>query len=236
MSALRLTSFYLFISVNKGSDSKRASQKTKIYRAADRWSLTLERPISGWFWNFASFKLLHVIDTLQTPFESKSLETQHNFPCIYVSSDCKMMNPACRLKCVDMLNIICVWIILASLSVMGGLQHRFYESTERWEKQIWGIFPPLAAGRMVTVQWHFKCCEKLFPEQLTAEFCFLQKAQENVVAFLKAQLHFRELLQKFCHCKVQLRDPSHLPLNISLVFLPISQGNLPFRSRPAHKL
>lgn len=35
-----------------------------------------------------------------------------------------------------------------------------------------------------------KCCEKLFPEQLTAKFCFLQKAQENVVAFLKARLHF----------------------------------------------
>lgn len=38
-----------------------------------------------------------------------------------------------------------------------------------------------------------------------------------MVAFPKAQLHFGEVVQKYCHCKVQLHDPPHLLLNISLL-------------------
>lgn len=112
--------FTCFISVKKGSNSKRASQKAKIYRIAGRGSLSSERPISGWFWNFASFKLLHMTYTLQTPFESNSLEIQHIFSNIYVSSDCKTVNPVCKLKCVVMLNI-CVWIIPPSLPLCYGM-------------------------------------------------------------------------------------------------------------------
>lgn len=145
--------------------------------------------------------MLHVTYTLLPPFESESLETQHNFCCTYVSSGC-MINPVCKLKiCWHVkyylcLNYSCLCYGMVSAQVLP------------WDKQTWGTLPPSAAGSLVTVQWHFvsRYCEKLFPGQLTAEFCFLQKEQENVVASLKAQLHFRELPQKYCH--------SHLPLNI----------------------
>lgn len=110
--------FTCFISVYAKAQILKGHHRSQNFTELLTDSLSLERPISGWFSNVALFKLLHMTYTLLPPFESKSLETQHNFCHTCVSSDFKMMNPACKLKCVDMLNIICVWMIPASLPVL----------------------------------------------------------------------------------------------------------------------
>lgn len=52
-------------------------------------------------------------------------------------------------------------------------------------------FSGCGGGQRSVARFVSRCCEKRLPELVTEQIRFLQKTQENVVALLKAQLHFR---------------------------------------------